>query len=306
MLKAYQRTENVSAPQEVSDISSGEWVRLEEPSKDEIREVATALGLDESLIQDALDPFEAPRFEEQDGNVYIFLRYPFSKEPAGTAPFLIVLTNTALVTIALGTPSFLDRFASGAVPFRTSERTRLLILCIGEITARYVSAMTTIRRAVNRRKHRIDEMSEADIVEFATHEGAVNSFLDALVPQANVLAKIAAGKTIQVSPEEHELTEDVILSTTQLIELGRSILKTMENTREAYTAISTQQLNRVIRMLTALTVLVTIPNVITGFYGMNVALPGQDSPFAAVLIVLGIVTAIGLIVLLFRKKGWLF
>lgn len=306
MLKAYQRTENDSAPREVADISSGEWVRLEEPTKDEIQEAASALGLDESLIQDALDPFEAPRFEEQDGNVYIFLRYPFSKEPAGTTPFLIVLTNTAFVTIALGTPSFLDRFASGAVSFRTDERTRLLILCIGEITARYVSAMTHIRRAVNRRKHRIDEMSEKDIVEFATHEGALNSFLDALVPQANVLAKIAAGKTFHVSPEERELTEDVILSTTQLIELGRSILKTMENTREAYTAISTQQLNRVIRVLTALTVLVTIPNVITGFYGMNIILPGQDSPFAAVLIVLGVVTAIGLIVAFFRREGWLF
>ena len=306
MLAAYKRTEGDTIPRKVSDIGSGEWVRLEEPAKEEIREVASALQLDESLVHDALDPFEAPRFEEQDGNVYIFLRYPFSKEPAGTAPFLIVLTKTALVTIALGTPSFLERFASGAVQFRTSERTRLLILCIAEITAHYVAAMTNIRRAVNRRKHRIDEMSEADIVEFATHEGAVNSFLDALVPQANVLTKIAAGKTIQVSPEERELTEDVILSTTQLIELGRSILKTMENTREAYTAISTQQLNRVIRMLTALTVLVTIPNAITGFYGMNVLLPGADSPFAAMLILLGIVIALVTVVFLFGKKGWFY
>src|SRR3989344_9522147 len=105
MLTAYQRRENDLTPRVMTDIASGEWIRLEEPTQEEIASVASAFSLDESLIHDALDPFEAPRFEEQDGNVYIFLRYPFSKEPAGTAPFLIVLTKSALVTIALGTPS---------------------------------------------------------------------------------------------------------------------------------------------------------------------------------------------------------
>lgn len=304
MLKAYRREPGDVNLQELQDFRAGQWIRLEEPTPEEIRKVASAFKLDESLIHDALDPFEAPRFEVESDHVYIFLRYPFSEEPAGTAPFLIILTREVVATISLGTPSFLERFASGLVSFNTSERTKFLVLLIAEITARYTGAMTTIRRMVNRRKQRIDEMSERDIVDFATNESTVNSFIDALVPQANVLSKIMTGKPVEFHEEERELTEDVILSTTQLIELGRSILKTMENTREAYSAISTQQLNKVIRKLTALTVLVTIPNVITGFYGMNVELPGADSPLASAFILLGILAGVGSITYLFGRQRW--
>jgi len=304
MLKAYKRVQGDVNLQEMEDIRHGEWIRLEEPTAEEIQKVAHAFNVDESLIHDALDPYEAPRFEVEEHGVYIFLRYPFSKEPAGTRPFLIVLTKEALITISLGTPSFLERFVSGSVHFNTNERAKLLIQIISVITARYTNAMTNITRLVNRRKHRVDEMSEQDIVDFSTNEGSVNSFLDALVPQANVLAKIMTGKTVVITDEERELTEDVVLSTTQLIELGRSLLKTMENTREAYSAISTQRLNRVIRMLTALTVLVTIPNVVTGFYGMNVLLPGADSPIAAFVILFTIIAGVSATVFLFGQKKW--
>lgn len=304
MLIAYQRTVHDKALKVVSDIHTGEWIRLEQPTDTEIEDVATKLGLDATLMRDALDPFEAPRFEVDGDATYIFLRYPYSENPPGTAPFLIVVTKNAVVTVAPGTPSFLERFASGAVTFYTTQKTKLLILFIAEISARYTASMTAIQRIVNRRKQRIDEMTEDDIIEFATNEGAVNAFLDALIPQGNVLAKLAAGKTLPIFEDDRELLDDATLHTSQLIELGKSILKTMENTREAHTAISTQQLNRVIRRLTALTILVTIPNIITGFYGMNLLLPGAENNTAAWFVLGTIVVAVLGIGAFFLKKGW--
>jgi magnesium transporter len=198
----------------------------------------------------------------------------------------------------------LDRFQTGAVPYSTNERTRLLIQFIAEVTARYNASVTKILRAVNRRKQRIPDMDEQDTVDFAAHEVALNSFLDALVPQASVLAKIVTGKTIPITEDEREAAEDAMLSTTQLIDLSRSILETVRSIREAHNTISTQQLNKVIRQLTALTVLVTIPNVITGFYGMNIALPGADSPFAAGAIILTIGILLGVTAMLFVRNKW--
>ncbi|MEK9177124.1 MAG: magnesium transporter CorA family protein, partial [Patescibacteria group bacterium] len=293
MLSAYHRTLHDKKLRETPDIKIGEWVRLETPSETEIDEAATKLGLDASLLKDALDPFEAPRFEVRDNATYIFLRYPFSENPPGTAPLLIIVTESAIVTVALGTPSFLERFAKGDVNFYTTQKTKLLLLFIEEISTSYTAAMTGIQRLVNRRKQRIEQMTEDDIVEFATNEGAVNAFLDALIPQGNVLAKLAGGKSLPVFEGDRELLDDVILSTSQLIERGRSILKTMENTREAYTAISTQQLNRVIRRMTALTVLVTLPNILTGFYGMNLLLPGAENDLAAWWILGTIIVTVG-------------
>jgi magnesium transporter len=289
---------------ETADIKVGEWIRVETPSETEIEEVAKKFELDASLLRDALDPFEAPRFEVRDNATYIFLRYPYSENPPGTAPLLIVVTGNAIVTVALGTPSFLERFAKGGVTFYTTQKTKLLLLFIEEISARYTASMTGIQRIVNRRKQRIENMSEDDIVEFAMNEGAVNAFLDALIPQGNVLAKLAGGKTLPIFEGDRELLEDVILSTSQLIERGRSILKTMENTREAYTAISTNQLNRVIRRLTALTILVAIPNIITGFYGMNLGLPGAEDPSAHLWVLGTIAVSVTALVTLFLKNRW--
>ncbi len=304
MLTAYYRTLHDKKLRETPDIKVGEWIRVETPSETEIDEVAKKLELDASLLRDALDPFEAPRFEVRENATYIFLRYPFSENPPGTAPLLIVVTGSAIVTVALGTPSFLERFAKGGVTFYTTQKTKLLLLLIEEISACYTTSMTGIQRLVNRRKQRIEHMSEDDIIEFATNEGAVNAFLDALIPQGNVLAKLAAGKTLPVFEGDRELMDDVILSTTQLIERGRSILKTMENTREAYTAISTNQLSRVLRRLTALTVLVTIPNIITGFYGMNILLPWAENPTASLWIVGAIIVSVLGIAAFFLKNRW--
>lgn len=304
MLKAYKR-EPGSPIQVTDDIESGEWIRLETPAPEEIHLVAEKLGLDESLLTDALDPYEAPRFEIEDKIPYVYLRYPYSDNPPGTAPLLIVITKDEIVTVARGTPSFLDRFASGDIQFHTNQRTKLLILMMAEIAARYTSSMTAIQRAVNRRKQSVSDMGENDIVELSSHEAAINTFLDALIPQANALEKLQLGKTIAVEEEDRDLIDDVILSTSQLIELGRSLLKSMENTREAYTAISTERLNKIIRRLTVLTVLITIPNVVTGFYGMNVLLPFSDSPMAFLVILVGILSSVGGVLAFLIYKKWL-
>lgn len=304
MLTAYQRTRNDASLREVPNITQGGWVRLEEPTEEEIALVVKEFGLDLGLVKDALDPYEAPRFELHGGNAYIFIRYPYQENPAGTAPLLVVVTERAVLTIASGTPSFLERFASGGVKFSTTRTTKLVILFIAEISARYGASLTAIQRLVNRRKHRIEELTDADIIEFATHEGAVNAFLDALIPQGSVLAQLAQGKTVPISEEDRDILDAVALSTIQLIERGKTILKTMGNTREAYTAVSAYKLNRVIRRLTALTVLVTIPNVITGFYGMNVLLPGAGHAAAAWALLAAMLSAVALITVFFAKKGW--
>ena len=54
--------------------------------------------------------------------------------------------------------------------------------------------------------------------------------------------------------------------------------------RNAYTTISNNQLNRRMKSLTLLTLLVALPNVFYGMFGMNVALPFADEPWAYAVI----------------------
>ncbi len=305
MFTVYQRTLHGKTLRTVPEIGVGVWVHLEKPTEEEMEKAATELSVNIDLIKDALDPYEVPRFEMDEGVAYIFLRYPAATDQEGTMPFLIAVAEKGVLTVSQEKAPFLERLTAGTIEFYTTQKTKLVLILIAEITARYTAGLTAIQRAVNRKKQRVDKMTEADILEFSAAEIATNDYLDALLPQGNALAKLSTGKTLVVFEEDRDLIDDLILSTSQLIDIGRSAMKTMENTREAYTAISAQRLNQVIKRLTALTILVTVPNVITGFYGMNLLLPGADNPFAAWLVIAATMSVVLGICLFLWWKKWL-
>jgi magnesium transporter len=45
--------------------------------------------------------------------------------------------------------------------------------------------------------------------------------------------------------------------------------------------------------------------IITGFYGMNVKLPFQESPFSALFIFLGLILSAVIMIVISRKAGWI-
>jgi magnesium transporter len=76
--------------------------------------------------------------------------------------------------------------------------------------------------------------------------------------------------------EDQDLVEDLLLSNEQSIEGSRANLKSITNIRDAYTAISSNNLNRTIEILTMITVAVQIPNLFYAMFGMNVHVPWQN------------------------------
>ena len=78
--------------------------------------------------------------------------------------------------------------------------------------------------------------------------------------------------------EDEDLIEDLTLGINELIELTKSRLTTIKNVRDAYSTITANNLNRVIKMLTSLTIIITIPTIVSSIYGMNVAVAVHAQP----------------------------
>jgi magnesium transporter len=89
------------------------------------------------------------------------------------------------------------------------------------------------------------------------------------------------------------------------MEISRSNIKNIVNLREAYSTILTNNLNRVIKLFTSITVLLTIPTIISSIYGMNVQLPFDKNPLAFFGIIIVILTISASLFYLFNKKQWL-
>lgn len=302
MLTIYHGGTGRQMPNVVTEFKPGSWIHLEKPLGSEIEEAARLLAVNPDTIRDSLDPYEVPRFEVAAEGTYIFIRYP---DESGTTPFLIVLAESGILTVAQKANPILEMFAETGEGPATTQKNLFVLRIIAEADERYASALVGIRKDVNRKKVTPDKMTVEDIVDFASYEAIANDFMDALVPQQVVLGKIISGKVLTLTSPEGALADDLVLSTNQLIESSRATLKTISNIRSAHTAISTERLNHVIRRLTAFTVLLAVPTAVTSFYGMNMHLPGAAHPHAAVILggILGIIVI--LLLGLFIKNDWL-
>jgi magnesium transporter len=148
-------------------------------------------------------------------------------------------------------------------------------------------------------------ITNEDIVRFVTFENALNDFLAALVPTSNILKDLLSGKHLKLHEKDGELVEDLFLANGQLIEICRSTLKNIFNIRNAYSTIMTNDLNRVIKLLTALTIILSVPTIIASIYGMNVVLPLAENNQAFWLIGGGTIISVFVLFLLFKKNRWL-
>lgn len=308
MIKFYKKTVTDRRLKTLKKFNLGSWVYIEDPTEDEIKKIKNQFLLDEGLLRDAADPLEVPRVEIDNGVIYIFSRFPYSEDGnrrIGTQPILIIIGTDFLLTISARKIPFLVKFIMGKLPFTTTQKTRLFFQIFSEINKSYNLFLAEIGRQIRSFTINLEKISNKDIKKFVILEGVLNNFLSDLVPINAMLQKLLTGKIIKLYEEDKDLVEDLFLSSGQLIELSKANLKSIVNVREAYSTLMTNNLNRVIKLLTAITIILTIPTIITSLYGMNVKLPYDDSSYAFLFIVSGIIVISLFLLLLFHRNRWL-
>ena len=307
MITYYFRTIKDEALKEVSDLRAGIWIHAVEPTDLQLKDIFSKLALDEDLIEDAQDFFEVPRFERSSGATFFFTRYPFKekKEDTDTAPLLIVVGESFVLTIAQRDVPQFKPLLNGTEEVHTTQKTKLFIQMMQEITSSFEKQLIILRRNVHKERARLRKIGNREIENFVNYEHKLSDMITAIVPTNTALNKIVKGNYIQMYPEDVELMEDLIIDNAQLIESARSVLNTIQNVRSATEAILTNNLNATIRTLTVLTIILTIPTIIASIFGMNVPIPYADKPHAF-WFVLGIIGAsVTFVVWYFRKNKWL-
>lgn len=298
------RSENI---RELAEPKPGTWVHAEAPTDAEIEQLVKKFNLDEGYIHDALDEDEVPRLEREDDKSYMFVRYAYqnSEGDMDTAPLLIVFDSEYIITMSLFHLPAIDAMLKRSTPFATTQRTKLILLILGHISEQYdtVISQTSKRIKSIRSRLRTQGITNQDLIDFVTIEDELNEFMASLLPTNAALRRLLAGKQLALFEEDEDIVEDVLLNNEQSIEAIRSSLRSVSNIRDAYLAISSNNLNRTITVLTLATILVALPNVFFGMYGMNVPLPHQaDSWSFEAIVAINLVLITSIIVYARKKK----
>ena len=284
---------------------AGVWIDASGITENDVEQLAATHGLDAGLLKDAQDFFEAPRSELEDGVLYFFDRYPVTR--AGeitTAPILLAVGKDFVLTAVHEKPEWLTDALSTADTF-TTQKTKMFLQVQSGIVREYNRVFGGMRRDVRRSRQNVRDVNERTIEDSVQLEYALNEFVSALVPANTALENVVTGKHLHLFAEDLDLLEDLQLANAQLIESAKNTLRTIQNIRDAHMTIVSNRLNQVVRRLTSLTILLTIPTIIGTLYGMNVDLPWQHSVHAFTFIVVATLVLVAGAAYLFIRNKWL-
>jgi magnesium transporter len=161
---------------------------------------------------------------------------------------------------------------------RTDRPVELLVDMIDAISRQYQRRVAAINRQMRAATDNIHTLRVKDIATLAEYERKLNDYLDALIPMNWAVEKLLATSGLRLRADDKEDVEDLSIDLEQVIARCKSLLRTITNVRDSYRAVMDTRLNETIRLLTVITVALTIPTMIAGLFGMNVPVPGANDP----------------------------
>ena len=267
----------------------------------EIELLVKKYKLSKDLINDALDLYEVPRYEVENGYFYLFTRIPNinNDKDIDTIPVLLVKSEDFIVSICINDVIGINKFLLSNPT--TTQRTKFILNFLLFTNNLYKKELHTISKNIMNIGKKIEGLDNKQIIKLIQNEKKINDFINALSPTKLIFQKILHENALNYVENDRDLVEDLKLSSNQLNEICISTLKYSVSIREAYSAIITNNLNKVMKVLTALTLIFTIPTFIASFFGMNVWLPFSDNSNAYIIITLLITALTTAIVYIFYK-----
>ena len=308
MVEYYQRRSDKEPLEQVKKpyMQTGLWVHVPDKRVD-VGRLAELYGLDANIVRDVFDRHELPRGEIKDRHEYVFMRLPSSAiDGAATAPILAVAGPQYFFTITPHvdfSPQKIDVFLTTSAHHPAAMLIAVLAGVVSEYEQRVNVLEEKIVRARKRLKHA--DVKDTDFIEFVTIEDRLNEYRSSLEGMFGVTKQLQTNRHAIFKPRDVESIEDIMLHVEQLLVSIGASAQTITSIQNAYSTIANNTLNQRMKALTAITILLAIPNVFYGMYGMNVTLPFQHESWAYLSIV-GFTVLLIVLVFFLAKRSRLF
>ncbi len=287
-------------------IQDGCWINLTYPTEDELNTVSEALNVDPGFLRAALDEEETSRIDTEDGQTLIIIDVPaVEKDDAvvySTIPLGIIVTEKHIITVCLKESSIVKDFQDGLVKnAETQKRTRFILYMLLQVAKRFLQYLKQIDKIYNyMERHLYKSQRNKELIQLLDLEKSLVYFNTSLKANEVTLEKILRGRIITLYEEDHDLLEDVLIEVRQAIEMANIYSSIISGMMDAFASVISNNLNVIMKVLTSITVLLTVPNIIFGFYGMNITTGLPLDQFWWIPLILAVVI-IGVVALILKR-----
>ena len=288
------------------------WINIANPGSEELHYLSEQFKIPYDFLSASLDIDEIARTEVENDVTLLIMKAPFFDETNldvlyFTLPVGIILAGDLIVTVSAKPNVVLTDFISGKVRnFSTAHRSRFILQLFFRSTLLYLQYLKQVNNATAIIQKKLEQSSKnKQLIKLLNIEKSLVYFTTSLKSNSLVLERLQRMPIVEIEGANRSLFDDITIETKQAIEMANIYSDILSGMMDAFASIISNNLNIVMKALTSITIIITIPILLASLYGMNVKLPLQDSPYAF-LIVIGLSVLASLVaVAFFMKRKWL-
>ncbi len=309
MLQIYKSADNGMIT--LDHVENGAWINLINPNPQEIMYVSNNLNIPVDHVKAALDEEERSRIEVDEGCTVVLIDIPVpdtNLQQGGiyyTIPLGIIITENNIVTVSLKENYVIKDFIERKnKSFYTFKKTRFLLQILYKNSKLYLQYLRNIDKTSDKIESKLHKsLKNKELIQLLELEKSLVYFSTSLKSNEIVLEKILRSTPVKMYPEDTDLLEDVIIENKQAIEMANIYSNILTGTMDAYASVISNNLNIVMKFLTSVTIILSIPTMVASFFGMNVEVPFENNPHAfAIIFSMTIFFSVILAFTMFRKQ----
>ena len=280
------------------------WVNIGNPDHEDFERLQTEYKIDEDTIFDILDQDEQPRFEAEDDYKVIIVRFPIINRETDTLwhtePLSIIYSSNRVITVCRKRCDILDKIKKDE---KTSREVFVLniIYYIAESYLRFLKELN--KRVLASKKILQERIRKTELMALLEVENSYTLYMAGLKGNVAVLDKLEKVRGFVKSEETKELAEDARIELSQGIEVVTSYSKMLKSIKETFESVINMDSNTYINRLTMWNIILVVPTVIVGYYGMNLKLPfAENAQTATAIFILIMILLVGFALFSIAKR----
>ncbi len=264
------------------EFKKGCWIDLVNPSDEECENAAKLSGVPEDMLKAALDEEERARFESDEGCSMFMVDCPIIEEGEGgdsytTLPLAVIYNKNCILTVSLKGNTVLKDFITGREKVYCDNPVHFVLAFMLGNTKRFLYCL----KQIDRKNHRIQnemgkKMRNEEIIQLLDLQNSLVYFSTSLNSNERVYEKLSKMEVVATKEEYRDLCDDVNIENKQAIETCNIYKNILSVTMDAYGSVISNNANDTMKKLTIITILLAVPTMIAGFWGMNMPVPFQE------------------------------
>ena len=299
--------------EKIDIIQDGAWINLVSPTDKEVVDLSKTLKIEKESLMAALDTEERPRIEVEDNEILIIVDVPYIEKNKTTnsgvsyttLPLGIIVTKENIITVSCASLSLIEIFKSGIVKGALSNNIISFVLqLLHRNSTNFLIYLRNIEKQSKEWERELyQSMRNRELLGLLELEKSLVYFSTSLKTNESVLERMGRMAFIKENLDDAEFLEEVIIENKQAIEMAKIYSDVLSVVMEVFASVISNNFNMLMKRLTAITIVMAVPNILSGLWGMNVAVPfGEHS--IGFPIILGIISLISIMtaLLLHRKQ----